>query len=398
MSIINKKKILISIEGQTHFIDEIVEKFYLDYDVIIDIWEKNKNFDERLKMLNQVEYIFCEWCSNNAIWYSNNKKHHQKLIIRLHRWELYAKHFFQTNWKNVNSVIFISPHIQNEAIYRYSQYFRLNEKNFDKYYYTQNNEEYFDKNEIITNEWKHFNDFIKKTHGKIPNFKTIGTNSEFIDIEFKNKTIFIPNYIKKNVFANIEKNENSKYNLGLIGYIPKLKRADIAIEILNYLVKINPNYKLFVVGKNLEEISWLKKNKSELDYVSNLNNLIKKYNLESNIFFENYNDNIGEWFKKISYILGTSDIEGCHHSLAEGMRCGTIPLIYGNALKKYKLNLIYMDKFCFFDNNIINLCKKVIELNENDELRLEYLTECINYSKEIFDFDKIYSEINLMIN
>lgn len=392
---IEKKKILVSVEGQTHFIDDIIQKFHDDYDVIIDVWGKNKNFDERIKMLNQVNYIFCEWCSNNATWYSNNKKPEQKLILRLHRWELYSRHFFQINWKNVNNVIFISPHIQNEAIYRYSQYFRLREENFDKHYYTTNNEEFFNNEKVIKDEWKHFNDFIKKNSGRVPNFKTI--NSDFIDDEFKKKTIFIPNYIKKSIFTNIEKEANFKYNLGLVGYIPKLKRADISIEIINYLVKINPNYKLYIIGKKIQDIPWLKKNKSELDYVDNLNNLIKKYKLEQNVFFSNYNENISEWFKKIGYILGTSDIEGSHHSLAEAMSCGIIPLIYGGALKKYRLDLIYPNQFCFFDNNVLNLCEKIIELNNDDELRFKYSTEAINYSITKFDFNKIYSQINSLI-
>lgn len=398
--LIEKKKILVSVEGQIHFIDEIIENFKTDYEVIIDEWEKNKNFDSRIKMLNQVNYIFCEWCSNNATWYSNNKKPEQKLIIRLHRWELYSRHFFQINWQNVDKIIFISPYIQNVAIYRYSHYFKLNKENFDKKYYLSNNEEFFinsinSKN--IKNEWKHFNDFIKKNCGRVPNFKICGNSSNFIDEEFKNKTIFIPNYIKKNVFINIEKNNDYEYNLGLVGFIPKLKRADIAIEILNYLVKINPKYRLFIIGKQHNDVKWLKKNKVELDYIDNLNNLIKKYKLEQNVFFENYSSNIGSWFKKIGYILGTSDIEGSHHSLAEGMRCGTIPLLYGSALKKYRLDLIYPSQFCFFDNDITNLCKNIIELNNNNELRLKYIDKCINFSSKKFDFNKIYNQIKKLI-
>jgi len=128
-----------------------------------------------------------------------------------------------------------------------------------------------------------------------------------------------------------------------------------------------------------------------------LNNLIKKYKLEKNVFFENYNTNIGMWFKKIGYILGTSDIEGSHHSLAEGMRCGTIPLIYGGALKKYRLDLIYPSKFCFFDDNITNLCKNILELNNNNNQRLQYVLECVCYSSTNFDFNKICNQVKELI-
>lgn len=387
-----KKKILISIDGQFHFIEEIIDELKKIYCVIIDIWNNNNN-DQKLIWLNQVDIIFCEWCGNNAIWYSNNKKSNQQLIIRLHRWELFAKHFFLTNWNMVNYIIFISPYIQNEAIYRYSQFYNLNESNFDNQYYINNNIGFFEKHEVL-NGWKHFIDFNKKTYGKIPHFKSLENNS--IDMNFKNKTKFIPNYIKQSILVNIEKNKNIQFNLGMVGYIPKLKRADIAIEILNYLVKKNYNYKLFIIGNNLQDIYWLKKNQSEIDYYNNLHVLIKKYNLEKNVIFNNYDDNIHLWFKNISFILGTSDIEGCHHSLAEGMSCGTIPFLYGNALNYYKLNLIYPTEFCFFDNDFTNLCEKIIELSHNDNLRSYISSKCILYAKKKFDFNDIFNQIKLL--
>lgn len=392
----SRKKILISIDGKSHFIDEIVEKLKEEYEITLDEWD-NKNCDLRIKYLGEYDIIFCEWCGNNAIWYSNNKKQNQKLIIRLHRWELYAIHFFKTNWKNVDKIIFISPYIQEQAIIRYSEYYNLNKDNFDEKYYIENNDEFFNKNEIITDGWVHFNDYIKRTFGKIPNFKCI-TNPNFIDYEFKNKTVLINNYIKKSIFINNDKYSDSKYNIGLIGFVPKLKRADIAIEILNYLVKYDKNYKLFMIGINLKDIPWLSKNKLEINYYNNINKLIHKYGLEKNVIFENFNKDINLWFKNIGYILSTSDIEGCHHSLAEGMGCGTIPLLFGNALKKYKLDLIYPKEFCFYENNIKNLCNKIIELNTNDELRFNVSSRCNDFAIDKFNFNDVYNYLKKTFN
>ena len=415
-----EKKILVSWQGHYHFIEDLVNKLKENYLVYLDDWNNPNNSNNsnglnrdisniyRIEQLKkdssiQIDVIFCEWCSSNAIFYSINKKPNQKLIIRLHRWELYSVHFFKVKWENVDKVIFISPFIRDEAIKRYSQYYKLNKYNFDEKYYRENNQEYFKPNEIIKNGWEHFKRFQIKTYGKIPNFKSKDHYTE--DKIFAEKTIVIYNYIKKNIIPyNLTNSINStnsinldiKYNLGMVGYMPKLKRADISIEILKKLVEINPKYKLYIIGKDIKKIPWISNDITENEYYKNLIELIDKYGLKSHIIIEEFNENINEWYKKIGWILSTSDIEGSHHSIAEAMSCGSIPIICGLATTKYEMARIYSNEYCM-DLNIDAISKKIIELNRNDDLINLIKCKCVKYSIENFSFDTIYKQINELV-
>lgn len=392
LNIIKKKKILFSIFNLDNFIKHFIDCLKINYNVSIDVYEDSKDDNKRISNLKNIDIIFCEWCSLNAVWYSKNKLPGQKLIIRLHRYELFTVHFFNVNWKNVDKIIFISDEIRNMAYYRIKNYYNLNENNFDGEYYLKNINEFksiqsIDKNNL----WKDFQSFIKST-GKIPNFKTIKI-SECDNNLLKDKGIIIYNYIKPECFDKLEKDNQSQYNIGMMGIVPKLKRVDIAIDILNMLVKKNPKYRLFIISKYIDDKPWLKKNVEEVNYFKKIEEKIDKLNLKNNIIFEKYTDNIQVWFSKINFLLGVSDIEGCHQSLAEGMATGTIPFIYGQALQKYKLNNLYPEKFCFYEDKIDRLCEKIIEYSENKKILDELRNECILYAKNNFHFSVIYEKL-----
>ena len=101
---------------------------------------------------------------------------------------------------------------------------------------------------------------------------------------------------------------------------------------------------------------------------------------------------------KIGFILSVSDIEGCHQSVAEAMATGTIPLIYGKALKEYKLDEVYPKKYCFYEDNIDKLCDKIHFYSQNKEEKNIISEECKKYSNDNFKIDDIYNSINKLIN
>jgi hypothetical protein len=393
LKIIKKKKILFSIFNLDNFIIDFINCLKLNYNLIIDNFINNNNINERISNLKEIDIIFCEWCSENAVWYSNNKLTNQKLIIRLHRYELFTIHFFNINWKNVDKIIFISDEIQNKAYYRIKYYYDLNENNFDGKYYLDNIYEYKNiKNVNKENLWEDFQSFIKNT-GKVPSFKLINVSEYNNNNLLKNKSLVIYNYIKPECFNKTEKIIQSQYNIGIMGIVPKLKRVDIAIDILAELVKKNKKYKLFIISKYIDDKPWLKRDIEEVNYFKQIEEKIDKLNLRNNIIFETYTDNVSIWFSKISFLLGVSDIEGCHQSIAEGMACGTIPFIYGRALKEYKLNYLYPNKFCFFEDNINILCERIIKYSNNEKILNDLRNECILYSKSKFHFSIIHEQL-----
>ena len=80
----NKYILISSLDNK--FFEEIVELLKEDYTIEIDLFHEI-NDEIRHEMLERADIIICEWCEVNALWYSKHKKKHQKLFIRLHKYE-----------------------------------------------------------------------------------------------------------------------------------------------------------------------------------------------------------------------------------------------------------------------------------------------------------------------
>ena len=59
------------------------------YNVLLDKWSGYKTHNKRisLELLGKADIIFCEWSLGNIVFYSKYKKPHQKLYVRIHRFE-----------------------------------------------------------------------------------------------------------------------------------------------------------------------------------------------------------------------------------------------------------------------------------------------------------------------
>ena len=323
----NKIKNILFTGYDMKFIDEIINLYSHEYNVKIELWDvhKSKNEEENKKNLDWADIIFCEWCCANALWYSQNKKLHQKLFIRFHRFEINLDYIYKINWTNVDKIIFIAPFIQNE----------------------------------VENK-------LKNNH----NFNS-------------NKSILIYNYCKS--INTKVKVKYYKFNIGILGYIPKYKRLDLSFDLIEKLVKKDKNFKLHIKGHNYKKYDWIAKDKIESDYFENLDK--RKKNLKDNIIFYEHDNKIKEFFNKIGYITSFGDIEGSHQAIPEGMSCGTIPLISGGYTNKYGADLMYPEKFNH--KNIDYLVEKVYEYSSNSKI-LEYEQEyCIEFSDNNFNLNLI---------
>ncbi len=74
----------------------------------------DKGYDVRVTAIKDVtdetvwaDIIWAEWCTAAAMWASNNKLEHNKLIIRLHRWEAYTEWPKLINWSNVDRLLVV---------------------------------------------------------------------------------------------------------------------------------------------------------------------------------------------------------------------------------------------------------------------------------------------------
>lgn len=238
-----------------------------EYNVLIDQWRNHTAHDERKSyaLLEQADIIFCEWGLGNAVFYSHNKLRGQKLYIRVHRQELVTDHLQLVNFNNVTKVIAISTHIYEE----------------------------FQRVKNIPRE----------------------------------KMVVIPNMVDVDRFKKPKK-DNIEYHIGLLGYVPKLKRLDRAIAIFEKLYEHDKRFKLYIKGKHPRELRWLWKQPNELKYYKQLFKKIKRSKWRKNIIFDSHGDDVAEWFTNINFILSTSDIESFHLAPMEGMASGTIPVVF----------------------------------------------------------------------
>ena len=70
--------------------------------------------DASRELAEWADVIVCEWCGPNAVWYSEwlkaNGRPDQRLVVRLHRFELYGAWPGRLDIDMIDQVICVSPH------------------------------------------------------------------------------------------------------------------------------------------------------------------------------------------------------------------------------------------------------------------------------------------------
>lgn len=236
------------------------------YEIKVDLWQGHNKHNEAAsqKLLNWADIIFCEWGLGNAVWYSRQKKAHQKLIVRLHAQELKTVYPIQYQLAAIDQFIVISPLI------------------YEKF-----------SNEV-----------------QIP----------------KEKMTVIYNMVNTQKYE-LKKDTTADFNLGLVGILPQIKRLDRAIDIIERLIEEDRRYKLFIKGKLPQDLPWMKNRPEELAYYEEQFKRIKTSNLKDNVIFEKHGSNMAQWFQKIGVMLSTSENESFHLAPMEGMASGATPCI-----------------------------------------------------------------------
>jgi glycosyltransferase involved in cell wall biosynthesis len=217
-----------------------------------------------LKLLRRADMIFCEWCLGNAEWYSKHKLREQRLVVRLHRQELELPYLDRIEWRNVDAIIFIA-------------------------------------------EWT-----MRRFLDRFPGMS--------------DRAHLIYNAVDCTAF-DMEKLPGAEFNLGLLGIAPQLKAPHLALEILTALKKVDRRYTLFLKGKAPWELDWLWRRPLERQYYEALYAAVNRSPHKNSIVFEPHGDDVPTWFSKIGFLLSTSDLEGSHQAVAEGMASGAIPVI-----------------------------------------------------------------------
>lgn len=218
------------------------------------------------RLLDKSDIIFCEWCLGNTEWYSKNKRRHQILITRLHAQEIREDlpYLTNTNWRNVDRIIFICPRNMNLFLERFPV--------------------------------------------------------------MKDRAVLIYNLIDCNSLR-VPKLYSAEFNLGMMVLAPKQKSPHLAFEILKRLKNIDQRYTLFIKGKQPWEYDWLWRRPEERKYYEEFYSEINSSKYANAVVFDPQGNDVSPWFSKIGFLLSTSEYEGSHQAVAEGMASGAIPVI-----------------------------------------------------------------------
>lgn len=326
-----KKKMRLLITGHDlKFIKELYPKFEQEYELTVQQYDEymNLNEAESKRLLQYTDIIWCEWLLLNAQWYSSHKFPHQKLYIRAHRFEIEKKYGYQVKWEKVTKVITVGYFMMEQFIERFN----------------------------------------------IP----------------RDKVTVINNYIDVESYTT-EKEDNAKYNLAMIGILPKRKGFDHAIDILIELKKKDDRYKLYIAGKRPEEFANSWNIPEERAYYQKVYQKIQDNHLEQSVIFTGWVKTT-EFLRKIGYVLSLSDlVESFHIAPFEGIASNGV----GMALRWEGIEYIYPEYTIY--SSVEEIIRTIDEYNHNEEIRQENIKKSRDFVTENYDLPIIWETIYKML-
>ncbi len=234
-----------------------------------DRWRAHGSHDAQASAtaLAWADVVHCEWCLGNAVWFSRNKRPEQRLVVRFHRMELETRYPGEVDLERVDAMVFVAQHVLEQACERYG--------------------------------W----DAADRRFHVVPNGIDPGA-------------------------LQLPKLPGARFTLAAIGYVPRLKRLDRALDLLDLLRARDDRYRLLVKGRAPWEYEWMAGRGEERRYFEALFCRIERSpNLRRAVSFEPFGDDIPAFLCQAGWILSTSEVEGHSLALAEGMASGAVPVI-----------------------------------------------------------------------
>jgi hypothetical protein len=143
---------------------------------------------------------------------------------------------------------------------------------------------------------------------------------------------------------------------------------------------------LFVKGKHAWEYDWLWRQPEEQCYYKELYLRRDHSAFANSVTFDPFGDDVAIWLSKIGFVLSTSDHEGSHQAVAEGMASGAIPII-----RNWKgADAIYPPKYVF--RTADEAVELILKWNTTGNYLQEY-TECKNLARQKFDQALIIQQV-----
>jgi poly(ribitol-phosphate) beta-N-acetylglucosaminyltransferase len=257
------------------FISPLIDKLKTYFAIKIDEWSGHNQHNpiQSEEMLEWADYIWCEWLLGNAVWYSQRKKSHQKLIVRMHRFELGREFGEQVNTDNIDVVVAVS---------------------------------------VL---------FFERLIERFPNIH-------------RARVRLIHNYVDAQGYHQSNSDER-QFNIALIGIVPYRKGLYKGLEILKQLKFHDSRYQLKIFGTEPKDIPWLQKHDVEMKYYKKCDEFIANNDLVDSVSFLGHCDiksalaqhNVGYVLSLSENTQGYPGPESFHLAIADGFAAGTLSLI-----------------------------------------------------------------------
>ncbi|MBC7153716.1 MAG: glycosyltransferase [Rhodobacteraceae bacterium] len=257
------------------FIAPILPLLEKTFDIRRDEWSGHDVHDEPASKahLEWAEFIWCEWMLGNAVWYSQNKRADQKLVIRVHRAELGVDFGDRIAVDKVDAMVAVS------AL------------------------------------------FVERLLERFPGIP-------------RHKARLIHNFVDTARYRQCTAPER-RFNLAMIGYLPERKRLDRALTILAELRKHDPRYRLDIFGKRPEDLPWLARNAASMAYYRDCDAQILRDGLAGAVQFRGHVDiatSLAE--HAVGIVLSVSQsqrqfpgFESFHLAVADGFAANAVSLV-----------------------------------------------------------------------
>ena len=297
------------------------------YELLFDEYSGHTIRDEAQSatLLGQADVVFCEWCLGNAVWYSRHVGSGQRLIVRLHLQERGLPYLDQVDWDRVDRLIFIAPRIMRECLERHPHLAA--------------------KSALIYNAI----DCATLDRPKLP---------------------------------------GAEFNVGLIGINPRRKRPDLAVDILEAMRSQDRRYTLVVKSQPPWEHEWLWRQPDEREYYEALYARIREARDVNAIVFDRPGADVPQWLTKIGVMLSTSDFEGSHQAVAEGMASGAVP-----AIRAWPATELYPADYSFED-----AAGAATLIRHFTPEPLRHRDVCRRYARERFDAEQIVRQFRRLFD
>jgi glycosyltransferase involved in cell wall biosynthesis len=238
-----------------------------EIDLRVDAWATLNDHDEAVsqELVAWADVVILEWAGPNAVWYSRHKRPGQRIIMRLHRFELDGPWLRDIEIGAIDQVICVSPH--------YAQLTR----------------------------------------------QRTGWPAD--------KIVVIPNWVDVEMFSR-PKLEGAPYTLGMIGIAPLRKRPDLGLKVLDSLRRRDPRFRLSIKSKQPWDYWWIWRRPEELTFFTKMyDHLRDTPRLHEATTFDGFGGDVPVWLRRIGWVLSTSDDESFHLAPAEGMASGAVPAL-----------------------------------------------------------------------